>query len=624
MAMGMKFRFQDLRIWQRLALGFGLIIVLLIIQVAITEVTELRIQKEIEDIVQDNTRKTALLNTMSENVHIVSRRLRTTLLLRGEPAGTAEQAQGIADARGNYDKAWEALQKTPASEEGQKYRKAIADAQVTARAENNKVLELAAKGDYDAAFRQLLAARDDVEGWQTNIDKYIVYQAQQNAEGFEIIRADFIQLERLTYIMGGIIAVASILLGWLITRSITDPVRELQETIAKVRAGDFQALGATSRKDEMGDTARSVNDLLLDRMEAQQKAENENTKLNNSVVALLQAVFQLSNKDLTAKANVDETVIGTVASSINQLTDETSKVLGEVTKIAGRVGRASEKVKLQAESVNVVANEGRESVVRMVQDIANATEQMNLVAELADSTNKAAASATESTNTALERVSNTVKGMDTIRETIAETEKRIKRLGERSQEITGIINLINTIAERTHVLALNASMQAAIAGDAGRGFAVVAEEVQRLAESSRNATSQISTLVQNIQIETNETIATVGKTITEVVAGSDLARRAGDQMRETQKITANLAELVQRIADGTQMQTRSSAELRKRVEAIGLGTERTSREIESQGTETRALAEAAQALMSSVSVFTLPSSITAEIAAESAVLKKAA
>jgi methyl-accepting chemotaxis protein len=232
---------------------------------------------------------------------------------------------------------------------------------------------------------------------------------------------------------------------------------------------------------------------------------------------------------------------------------------------------------------------------------------MTQVAELAAASNRAAEQATSSTVTALGAVNETVKGMEGIRESIAEAEKRIKRLGERSQEITGIVNLINTIAERTHVLALNASMQAAAAGDAGRGFAVVAEEVQRLAESSRQATQQIAQLVNNIQIETADTINTVNKTISQVVSGSELAAKSGQQMRETQQSTASLVELVKRITSSAQVQMKIATELRNRVHQIGASTEKTAAEILLQSEATADLSKSADRLVESVRVFKLPS-----------------
>jgi twitching motility protein PilJ len=419
-----------------------------------------------------------------------------------------------------------------------------------------------------------------------------------------------------------ILAVALLLalVGFLTVRNITGTVSSLQRSVTKVREGDFAALQAIESQDEVGDIGRTVNALLQDRIVAQklavveqqktqadkQKAEDENDRLNNSVISILQAVNQLSQRDLTAKAPVTQDIIGTVSDSINALTDETVKVLHGVGAIAGQVAQGSGRVKAQADLVSQTAADERESVQKMIGSLADATQSMGRVAVLAEQSNKSAEQATHATGAALETVNNTVKGMESIRETIAETEKRIKRLGERSQEITGIVNLINTISERTHVLALNASMQAAVAGEAGRGFAVVAEEVQRLAESSRNATQQIGTLVSNIQLETNETINTVNRTIGQVVQGSEQAQKAGEQMRRTQEITAQLVAQVQRIAEGSEEQKRMTEELLKSVQNIGSSTERTAQQIGAQNQETETLLESSRQLVESVNVFKLP------------------
>jgi len=392
----------------------------------------------------------------------------------------------------------------------------------------------------------------------------------------------------------------------LIVRNITGTVRGLQNSVEQVRQGDFTGLQTIESKDEVGDLGRTVNDLLQERIAAQRKAEAENEKLNNSVVSILQAVYQLSQRDLTVKAPVTEDVIGTVSDSINALAEETSRVLHDVSRIANQVESASGKVKAQADLVSKTSDDERARVTQMIKSLGESTQSANQMATLADQSNISAEQATTATNTALETVNGTVKGMESIRETIAETEKRIKRLGERSQEITGIVNLINTISERTHVLALNASMQAAVAGEAGRGFAVVAEEVQRLAESSRNATQQIGTLVANIQLETNETINTVNRTITQVVQGSEQAQRAGDQMRVTQGITAQLVAQVRRIADASNLQKVSSAQLLVSVQQIGQTNERTAEQIGTQNQETDSLMLSARRLVESVNVFKLP------------------
>ena len=345
---------------------------------------------------------------------------------------------------------------------------------------------------------------------------------------------------------------------------------------------------------------------IAERAAQQKLAEDENDRLNNSVISVLQAVNQLSERDLTIKAPVTEDIIGTVSDSINQLTSETARVLHSVTDIAGQVAQVSGNVKQQAETVAQTAENERQSVNQMVDSLKEAVQTMDRVAEMASQSNQSAEQATQVTNNALTTVNDTVRGMESIRATIAETEKRIKRLGERSQEITGIVNLINTISERTHVLALNASMQAAVAGEAGRGFSVVAEEVQRLAESSRNATQQIATLVGNIQQETNETINTVNRTISQVVEGSEQAQAAGEQMRLTQEITAQLVSQVQGIAQASEQQKAMSQQLLQAVQQIGDSTEQTARQIEAQNKETETLQQAAARLVESVNVFKLP------------------
>jgi methyl-accepting chemotaxis protein len=406
------------------------------------------------------------------------------------------------------------------------------------------------------------------------------------------------------------IAVALLGLGLLIAfallRSVTRPITKMQETVNAIANGDYQARTQLGGDDEFGQLSRAFDNLLDDRVTRLADAERENEDLNNSVVQLLQAVAQLSNKDLTAKAPVTANVIGTVSDSINLLAHETGRVLSEVTSIAAQVKLSTERVKRQAESVNATAAAERSDVERASENLANANKVMTQVAELAAASNRAAEQATTSTVTALGAVNETVKGMEGIRESIAEAEKRIKRLGERSQEITGIVNLINTIAERTHVLALNASMQAAAAGDAGRGFAVVAEEVQRLAESSRQATQQIAQLVNNIQIETSDTINTVNRTISQVVSGSELAAKSGQQMRETQQSTASLVELVKRITSSAQVQMKITTELRNRVHQIGASTEKTAAEILLQSEATADLSKSADRLVESVRVFKLP------------------
>jgi methyl-accepting chemotaxis protein len=172
-----------------------------------------------------------------------------------------------------------------------------------------------------------------------------------------------------------------------------------------------------------------------------------------------------------------------------------------------------------------------------------------------------------------------------------------------------VVNLINSIAERTHILALNASMHAASAGEAGRGFAVVANEVQRLAENAREATSKIAALVNNIQVETSDTVVTMNEAINQVVRGTELAQQAGVQMRDTRKTTAELVTLVQRIAASSENQAQMTQQLRERAVEIQKSTQHTHEQLQDQVAQTEKLVDYSEGLLESVSVFTLPKSV---------------
>jgi methyl-accepting chemotaxis protein len=411
-------------------------------------------------------------------------------------------------------------------------------------------------------------------------------------------------LIRALAIAVGVILVAALAVS-LFLRQFLQPIQTLSDTVQKVAGGETSARSQLTQLDEIGDLGRAFDGLLDDRITALEKAGKENETLNNSVIDLLQAVFQLSNRDLTARAPVTEDIIGTVASSINQFSDETGRTLLDVQKIAEQVALTSESVRVQSVMVEETARAERDALDAMSENLSQATTQLAQVAQLSEQSNKAAGVATDATQNALAAVQGTVQGMDQLRESISDMEKRFKRLGERSQEISTAVQLINAISERTHVLALNASMQAATAGEAGRGFAVVAEEVQRLSDSSRQATSTISQLVGNIQAETNETLFTVNRLIGDVVRQSELAQRAGVQMNQTQETTQQLVSLVRQIAQFSEQQAKLAANLQQSVLDINAGTEQTSAAIAEQTASTQSLADSSRQLTAAVGQFKL-------------------
>lgn len=384
------------------------------------------------------------------------------------------------------------------------------------------------------------------------------------------------------------------------------PLAQLRETLVRAAQGDAQARSRIDTPDEWGELGAALDRVLDERGQRLQQAAHENDSLNRSVVALLQTVFQMSNKDLTARAEVTEDIIGTLSSSINQLGDETSRTLHEVQNIAEQVRSACEFVGEQAVRVDETAQEERAALEGMAASLNQATYQLAQMAALSTNSSEAAELASAATDAALQAVDTTVRGMESLRGAIAETEKRFKRLGERSQEISTVVNLINAIAERTHVLSLNASMQASNAGEAGRSFAVVAEEVQRLSESARQATGQIAQLVQSIQVETGDTLLTMNRLIAQVVKQSEQARHAGAQMTETRDTTAQLVSLVQQIATFSQAQSTLAHELRLSVDQLNRGSAQTILAIEQQTESTATLVDYARRLSEAVGQFRLP------------------
>jgi methyl-accepting chemotaxis protein len=396
------------------------------------------------------------------------------------------------------------------------------------------------------------------------------------------------------------------LLGYFIYLGITRSIKNISNTVAEVAKGNYYARTETKGTDELADLGEAFNKLLDDKVATLVQTEKENEQLNESVISLLEAVSKLSRRDLTIKVPVTEDVTGPVADALNQFTTETSRVLQGVRRISEEVAKVSAMVKKQSDNVISVAFDESREVQETASELAIAVEAMNNIAGLAQACNSAAENAINTTHTALETVTGTIDGINDIRGTIHETEKRIKRLGERSQEISRAVNLINSISERTHILALNASMHAASAGEAGKSFAVVADEVQRLAENARDATAQISTLVSNIQVDTADTVTTMNDVITQVVNGTKLAEEAGSQMKKTQESTATLVESVRQIAATSRDQVRLGHELQSRAVQIQQSTQKTSEQLHEQTNQTNRLVECARGLLNAVNVFSLP------------------
>ena len=462
--------------------------------------------------------------------------------------------------------------------------------------ENRGRLSLFLLNDARAFYEPFLNSADALSTLQS-IEAQEIFEASESSARWYLI------ISAVVVLIGLVIAAT---LGPVIYFSITSPIKSISGVVERVSEGDLEARTNLVSKDEIGQLGQAFDSMLNERVSTMAKVADENEKLNNSVIDLLEAVSVLSDRDLTVSVPVAEDVTGPVADAMNLMANETARVLSDIRNISNQVANAANLVAEQGNKINQLADDERRIIEDTMGKLDDASKTMNLIAKQAKVSNDIATKASTSTQEALETVSKTASGMNEIRETISETEKRIKRLGERSQEINGVVEIINNIAERTHILALNASMQAAAAGEAGRGFAVVADEVQRLAESSRQSTSEIAGLVGNIQAETAETMATMNKTIAQVVEGTELAQASGIQMQATQATTAELVNAVEQIAKRSLVQAHVSNSLREQTEQAQRSTEETNAELKLQAAQTNNLVDYSRQLLESVNVFKLP------------------
>lgn len=407
----------------------------------------------------------------------------------------------------------------------------------------------------------------------------------------------------------GIIITAGLLLsaffGHSIYMSIERAIQKLLQTVRRIARGDLEARAELQGKNELAELSSSFDNMVEERISTQAKIDKDHTQLNESVFALLQAVADLSDRNLTVRAKVTEDATGPLADAINQLAEDTTDVLKQVRGVAESVDTTASEVNQHAQSVNELARLEHFEAQETATQLNDALGRLESVADAARMANDVADDAELATEQAQSTVAHSLENMNHIRYSVRETSKRLKRLGERSQEISNITSLIDEIAERTNVLALNASMQATAAGDAGRGFSVIAEEIQRLAENSRDSTEQISTLISNIQQETNNTIATMDKAIEQVVSGSALAEDAAQQMGDTQEATNKLINAVEKIAEASAEQVSINRSLQIRAERIIESTESTGSRIKSLSELTDNMAQFGKQLVSSVAVFKL-------------------
>ncbi len=337
--------------------------------------------------------------------------------------------------------------------------------------------------------------------------------------------------------------------------------------------------------------------------ERARQIQEENERNQIAILRLLDELGDLADGDLTVNATVSEDFTGAIADSVNFAIDQLRQLVLVINSTADRVSQSSEQTQMNA----VELAEASEHQAQEIAGVSAAINEMTVsIDQVSNNASESATVAQRSVAIAYngaEVVQRSIEGMNVIRDQIQETSKRIKRLGESSQEIGDIVGLINDIADQTNVLALNAAIQASMAGEAGRGFAVVADEVQRLAERSANATKQIETLVKTIQADTSEAVMSMESTTSEVVRGARLAKDAGEALEEVQTVSNTLADLIQNISNAAMQQAESAGHISHTMNIIQDITSQTSSGSMATARSIGELSEMAAALQESVTGF---------------------
>lgn len=413
-----------------------------------------------------------------------------------------------------------------------------------------------------------------------------LFKAQDAANGMTVTSEDF--LKDTTALMAGYVTLGG-------TRGTYSALGGIFGVLALVM---LVGLGYELNRDT---TAR-----LRETEEQNRDTERMNKENQDAIMRLLDEIGDLADGDLTAHATVTESFTGAIADAINFAIDALRNLVTTINETTVQVSAAAQETQATAMHLAEASDHQAQQITAVSAAVNEMAASIEQVSNNAISSTEVAQKAVSIANKGASAVQNTIKGMDSIRETIQETSKRIKRLGESSQEIGDIIELISDIADQTNILALNAAIQAAMAGEAGRGFAVVADEVQRLAERATDATKQIESLVRTIQSDTKEAVASMEQSTSGVVNGAKLAQNAGQSLEEIETVSNHLAEIIQNITDAAQQQATAATSISDTMNVIQEVTTQTSAGTNETAVSIGNLAELANELRKSVSGFKLP------------------
>jgi twitching motility protein PilJ len=374
---------------------------------------------------------------------------------------------------------------------------------------------------------------------------------------------------------GALVAFTFLLHAFLLSRRVLNPLAELSSYSERIAAGDSRAKAEVSSNDEFGFIAENLN-RSAGRLSRPGVSQEASESLQRSITDLLNLINLVARGDLTIRGKVTNDALGNVVDSVNFMLDNFSTFIERVRKAAIDVSTSASQILISADEMTAGATQQDQEITNTSSAVEELTVSMKQVSNNAEASAEAARRALDAAEQGNRSVRDTLDGMQRIRASVQATAKKIKSLGDRSLEISEIINVINDITEQTNLLALNAAIEAARAGEAGRGFAVVADEVRKLAEHSRSATKDIAALIKAIQAETNEAVVVMEEGTKEVEVGAGLADQAGKALEAISSVVRQSAELVQEISLASKQQVRGTEGVANAMQIISGITRQTS------------------------------------------------
>ncbi len=400
----------------------------------------------------------------------------------------------------------------------------------------------------------------------------------------------------------------TVVLILFLNRTITSQIDEINALFERIGVGNLTARARVRSRDELGQMTEALNSVLDNTLNLVQSSE-ERDRIQQSIHKLLDEIAGVAEGDLTLEAEVTAEITGAIADSFNYMIGELRTLIAQVQNTTLQVSAATNHISQTTDTLAEGSEKQSSDVIAASMAVESMASAIQQVSESAEKAARVSAAALENSQRGAQVVAKSIAGMESIRNQVQETSKRIKRLGESSQEIGEISQLIGELADRTSMLAMNASIQASMAGEAGRGFAVVATEVESLAEQATEATNRISALIQAIQEDTTAAVASMEDTTKEVVDGSALTNEAGKSLVEIETVSRNLSQLIESIAEASERQARSSESVAQAMSGISSVQRETAQGAREGALAIRNLTALADELRNSVSRFKIPTRV---------------